>query len=149
MTTQALTPYDTGDRLEPHPWVKKHTRAAPWETVEDDYGRVDFEDDEGSTVVSLYVGRTDDGSHELHVENFSPEALAVTGDLASVVIGPDHLAGVLELLALAERGRQDYQHQAQFGDYSQSDQDEATLRWVNAHNAALAIRQQIHSTPHN
>lgn len=84
-----------------------------------------------------------------NVENFSPEVLTVAGDLASVVIGPDHLAGLAELLALAERGRQDYQHQAQYGDYNQKDQDEATVRWVSARNAALVIRQQIPSALHH
>lgn len=148
MSIQVLTPYDTGDRLEPHPWVPGRGGAAPSglprQTVEDDYGRVDFEDDESRTVVSLYVGRDDEGSYALRVENLSDQALTVAGDIVSIVIGPEHLAGLQELLALAERGRDDFLRQAEHSDYSDDDQADATLRWVTAHNAAVALRHQLH-----
>lgn len=45
----------------------------PRRTEEDDYGRVDLDDDEGRTVLTLYVERTAEG-YTLHVEN--PDRLA-------------------------------------------------------------------------
>ncbi|MDR6868332.1 hypothetical protein J2Y69_002946 [Microbacterium resistens] len=62
MTTSnpPLGPYDTGVRLEPQLW--------PVNDDPDRYGRVDFDDDEGATVLSAHVERRADGSHALHVE---------------------------------------------------------------------------------
>ena len=52
------TPYDTGKRLEPHVWVrngrsgsKGHTRPAK----EEEYGRVDFDLDDGTTFLTLFI----------------------------------------------------------------------------------------------
>ena len=53
------TPYDTGKRAEPRPWTAPHRES------EDDYGKVDFEDDAGGTVATLYVEKDDDGSYVL------------------------------------------------------------------------------------
>ncbi|MEA5456724.1 hypothetical protein SPF06_18530 [Sinomonas sp. JGH33] len=68
----ALTPYDRGDRLEPHPWVRgpiaHPTTGLPRVVNSDDYGRVDFDDDEGATVLTAYVERSGDG-YTLHLEN--------------------------------------------------------------------------------
>lgn len=56
------TPYDTGAVLEPFPWVHKDgttgTDRRPCE--DDDYGRVDFDNDEGATIVTLRVTRDGD-----------------------------------------------------------------------------------------
>lgn len=49
-----LTPYDTGERLEPHRWRERP--EAP-----EDYGKVDFEDDESATVATLHFERTETG----------------------------------------------------------------------------------------
>lgn len=145
MSNHHLTPYDTGDRLEPHPWVQSRTVAMPGglprQTATDDYGRVDFDDDEGRTVLSVYVERAGNG-YVLHISNLVDEALTVSGDTEAIVLGIEHQAGVAELIALAARGRQDFLDQAEYGDYSQDDQDAATLRWVTAHNAAVAVRRQ-------
>ena len=59
-----LTPYDNGTRLEPHVWVRGDVATPgglPRRTEEDDYGRVDLDDDEGRTVLTLYVERTAEG----------------------------------------------------------------------------------------
>ena len=52
------TPYDTGDRHEPAPWVdekgitgQENRRPA----ADDDYGRVDFNDNAGITALNLWV----------------------------------------------------------------------------------------------
>lgn len=58
------TPYDTGARLEPITWVR-HAYAVP---PADWYGRVDFDDDEGATIVTAYAERDGDG-YTLYVEN--------------------------------------------------------------------------------
>lgn len=49
-----LTPFDTGERLEPHVWAG---------AVDGDLGKVDFDDDEGRTVATVYGERSGvDGS---------------------------------------------------------------------------------------
>lgn len=69
-----LTPYDNGTRLEPHVWVRRGDVATPGglprRVEENDYGRVDFDDDEGRTVLTLHVERTAEG-YTLHVENLT------------------------------------------------------------------------------
>lgn len=57
--TSNLTPFDTGERLEPHAWtVSNHG----------DLGKVDFDDDEGRTVVTVHGERSEvDGSYVLRV----------------------------------------------------------------------------------
>lgn len=74
MTT--LTPYDTGARLQPKPW---HTQPANLPDPEevDRYGRVDFDNDEGRTVLSAYVENTAAG-YVLHIDNMSDLAIAWT-----------------------------------------------------------------------
>lgn len=70
--TDRLTPFDNGTRLEPRPWVRKAggTWFAGSDPVrradDDDFGRVDFDNDEGGTVCVVYVEpiadpRGDDG----------------------------------------------------------------------------------------
>lgn len=57
--TSNLTPFDTGDRLEPHVWTGAH---------DSDLGKVDFDDDEGRTVVTVHGERSEvDGSYVLKI----------------------------------------------------------------------------------
>lgn len=121
---QTLTPYDTGDRLEPYAWVVVRGSAATpirWcadgadQPDPEDFGRVDFDDDESRTVLTAYIAREGSG-YVLHVENLLDETLRVTGGIEAVVIGLEHSPGVDELLSLAERGREDFLHQARHGD---------------------------------
>ncbi|MFF1880226.1 hypothetical protein ACFVVC_01990 [Pseudarthrobacter sp. NPDC058196] len=61
-----LSPYDTGARCEAKPWIpygERVTEATPAEN----FGKVDFEDDEGSTVCVAYLERDKDGGYTLHV----------------------------------------------------------------------------------
>jgi hypothetical protein len=55
----ARTPYDTGKRSEPKVWTERHIED------EGDYGKVDFEDDAGGTVATLYIEKDDDGIYVL------------------------------------------------------------------------------------
>lgn len=50
------TPYDTGKRSEPKVWTKGHI------VDDDDYGKVDFDDDAGGTIATLYIEQSDDRS---------------------------------------------------------------------------------------
>jgi hypothetical protein len=57
-TTHRLTPYDTGDRLEPHEWVKGQVATPsglPRQAMPDDFGRVDFDDDESNTLMTVFA----------------------------------------------------------------------------------------------
>lgn len=58
-----VTCYDTGERAEPHAWPL---------TDADSYGRVDFDDDEGRTVATIYLERTADGDYAIHIEGEAP-----------------------------------------------------------------------------
>jgi hypothetical protein len=62
LTSLSLTPYDTGERLEPQLW--------PTSDDPETFGRVDFDDDEGRTVFTAYVERRRPGlraAHRQHV----------------------------------------------------------------------------------
>ena len=58
--TTALTPYDTGKRLQPMPWHVQPLNL-PDPAEEDQYGRVDFDDDEGATILTGWVEKTEAG----------------------------------------------------------------------------------------
>lgn len=59
-----LTPYDKGTRLQPMPWhVQPRNLPDPEEA--DRYGKVDFDDDEGSTVATLWIERQEDNTYVL------------------------------------------------------------------------------------
>lgn len=145
--TGTITPYDTGERLEPHLWVRSAGHAplprdpATGLVTDDDFGWVDFDDTEGRTVLSLYIQRTKSG-YVLHIDNMIEGALTISGDTEATVLGIEHQAGIRELLDLAVRGRQAYLQEAARGDHDQDEQTAATLRWVDAHNTAVAIRCQ-------
>lgn len=58
-----LTPYDTGKRLEPVPWV----RGASVEGYPpSNFGKVDFDNEEGGTDATLWIERNEDGTYTLH-----------------------------------------------------------------------------------
>ena len=75
MKQQIITPYDTGERLEPKVWHIQ-PRNLPSQEEAERYGRVDFDDDEGQTVFTAYVERTPTG-YAVHIEN-EAEPIAVT-----------------------------------------------------------------------
>lgn len=77
MADTTLTPYDTGDRLEPHPWLRTAEQGRDPRTAEpQDFGRVDFDDEEGRTVATVYVTRTPDG-YALHVVDTGEELVSI------------------------------------------------------------------------
>lgn len=77
-----LTPYDTGERLEPVVWPLHWTRPRPTQEDLDCYGRVDFDDDSGQTLVTVHARRAEDGTYELVVDNFDPERVRIVREEA-------------------------------------------------------------------
>lgn len=75
------TPYDTGVRAQPHPWVKYLSKIGEWvagsenlrPAQDDDFGRVDFDDDSGATLATVYVDRDETGTYTAHVFNFGAD----------------------------------------------------------------------------
>lgn len=51
-------------------------------------------------------------------------------------------AGMTELIALAQRGREDFETQATAGDYSAEDQTAAAARWKTAQDTIKAVETQ-------
>ena len=82
---QHQTPYDTGDRMEPRPWITHQVveqlragRVPLNAEALDHFGRVDFDDDEGTTIATIYVERTLIG-YMVHIDHLGdPTMLGVT-----------------------------------------------------------------------
>lgn len=66
-----LTPYDTGARLQPVPWVGPNLANTYGSLTPDDeatFGKVDFDDDTGCTFITAWAERDDEtGTYVLHV----------------------------------------------------------------------------------
>lgn len=74
------SPYDTGDRLEPHPWIEYGTPqstpvdlSAPAQNV----GKVDFDDDERVTRFTLHIERAEHGRYNLIVSSVADDHLDI------------------------------------------------------------------------
>ena len=72
-----LTPYDTGKRAEPKPWPKLENTPG-WTPIgskleEDRYGKVDFDDDGGSTIATIYIERDEHGRNVVHITQFADD----------------------------------------------------------------------------
>ena len=103
-----LTPYDTGERLEPFPRVMGRRMPAP-QADPDEFGKVELEDDESKTIMTVWGQRGADG-YELHVEPAFGEAIPVVqypdlGRVMQLVTHPlpkDSILGLRETFATAE-----------------------------------------------
>lgn len=66
-----LTPFDTGERAEPKPWITGSNIVRDRATgvgEPDEYGKVDFDDDESRTVATVHVSKDPvTGSYVVHV----------------------------------------------------------------------------------
>lgn len=77
---QKLNPYDTGWRLEPRPWVKDgttHPNGLPRQATPDDYGRVDFDNDESNTAFTVWIQKNEDGSYIMRVDEHQGVELTI------------------------------------------------------------------------
>ncbi|GAA1114177.1 hypothetical protein [Nocardiopsis metallicus] len=79
MSTPYLTPYDTGARCEPQIWPTP-TRLALEKSSpdaraieEDRFGRVDFDNDEATSVCTVHIERGEDGRHIVVIGNLRHE----------------------------------------------------------------------------
>lgn len=78
---EELSPYDTGKRLEPHVWVRDKMVSPNGETRPaeiDEYGRVDFDADGGTTILTLFIEPTD-GGYQMSVEQSGDDYLTIVG----------------------------------------------------------------------
>lgn len=75
----SLTPYDTGARLEPKPWVITDPGAEPgsviWKIDQDRYGRVDFDDNESATIATVWIERNELGQNVVHIQQLADEVV--------------------------------------------------------------------------
>lgn len=84
--TIPLTPYDTGARCEPKIWSHSTAVAlagATGRTLEDEldrFGRVDFENDESATMVTVHVESTETGHRIVIDSQIDPEDLEIIVD---------------------------------------------------------------------
>lgn len=73
MSTEYLSPYDTGKRAEPKPWphslAKVVAEMAPIarEMAEAEFGKVDFENDSSEHVATIWIERDEDGDYTVHI----------------------------------------------------------------------------------
>ncbi|GAA2837574.1 hypothetical protein FB468_0759 [Leucobacter komagatae] len=155
MTTR-LTPYDTGDRLEPHPWPIVHTEPGGSAIDRDHYGYVDLDNDESATVFTIVGKRHDhntaDGSqgYLLSVSTYGDDsAVEIDGDRV-LVLDEETLAGLDALVELARRsvladlprrGREDFVDRTR-GPHDYSDEGIAVAddQWRRAQQAIKTIR---------
>lgn len=76
-----LTPYDRGERLEAHVWVHGQTTSPEGRArgaSEVDFGRVDFDNEEGTTITTLVISRSEHG-YEMRIDQHSDDYLRVLG----------------------------------------------------------------------
>lgn len=77
---EPLTPYDTGTIAEPILWQDNRdaVQAALRSGHEADIGKVDFNDDEGATVVTVRVTRDKHGAHSIYIESHRDDLRVIT-----------------------------------------------------------------------
>lgn len=73
-----LTPYDTGERLVPKTWVTS-TAGLTRDNI-NDFGKVDFDNDEGATMATVWIARDASGDYTLHVNDLSDRITVVLND---------------------------------------------------------------------
>lgn len=102
-----LTPYDTGQRLEPKPWSPYDPESD--QRDDDRYGRVDYDNDEGATELTVYVEPTG-GAPRRHTVHIEPQCeideLDVTvAEHHALVLTPEMLDGLQVLVNLAREAQ--------------------------------------------
>lgn len=64
-------------------------------------------------------------------------------DMLTISLTEEQARGLAELIDLAERGREDFEHQASFGDYAQDDMQAAEASWQRAQVTAEMLRSEL------
>lgn len=80
---RTLTPYDTGKRAEPKAWLRSSAlMLAQMEPIEreleeDRYGKVDFEDENGDDLFTIWVETNEAGHPVVHIQQIGPTPVAI------------------------------------------------------------------------
>lgn len=64
-------------------------------------------------------------------------------DMLTISLTEEQARGLAELIDLAERGREDFEHQASFGDYAEDDMQAAEASWQRAQVTAEMLRSEL------
>lgn len=54
-----LTPFDTGEILEPHPWPLRYSEPSGSAEDRADFGKVDFDNEESATLYTVQIVKND------------------------------------------------------------------------------------------
>lgn len=86
---ESVSPYDTGARLEPHAWVNDGTTGNeyPRPAEADDYGRVDFDDGEGTTIATLHIEGSADAAEHVFLMKLSVNVPVIIQNPEGAVVG--------------------------------------------------------------
>ena len=64
-------------------------------------------------------------------------------DMLTITFTEEQARGLAELIDLAERGREDFEYQASFGDYAQDDMQAAEESWQRSQVTAEMLRSEL------
>lgn len=67
-----LTPYETGERLEPELWNVHLVWQPDTYGTGEGWGKVDFDDNNEITHATIYGERNDDGTYTIHIQGHIP-----------------------------------------------------------------------------
>lgn len=85
-----LSPYNTGERCEAKPWIPYDTKVSE-ATPTEDFGKVDFDNDEDGTECTIHVERAEDGRHVVVIDNHGDdEDIIVSLRLEKTTVIVDH-----------------------------------------------------------
>ena len=90
---------------------------------------------------TVYLAEREGDGYAMHVAGMAePLSLVVDGGGRVVPVDAELCAGIDELLDMARRGREDFEHQASYGDYTAEDRAAADRRWLLAQKVAELLR---------
>jgi len=79
-----LSPYDTGKRCEARLWGTPHDSASMAELpqierdmIEARMGKVDFDDENGDSLFTVWVERNEQGARVVHIQQLGPTPVAI------------------------------------------------------------------------
>lgn len=64
-------------------------------------------------------------------------------DMLTITFTEEQARGLAELIDLAERGREDFEYQASFGDYTEDDMQTAEVSWQRSQVTAEMLRSEL------
>ena len=64
-------------------------------------------------------------------------------DMLTITFTEEQARGLAELIDLAERGREGFEYQASFGDYTEDDMQAAEVSWQRAQVTAEMLRSEL------